>query len=72
MKTLKFGLIAIIATALLGLSGCSVQMGLASYDDVYYNPYDAEQYQEVQKCSQTPIMRDKKNMLKTQEHIMKD
>ncbi len=49
MKTLKFGLVAIVTTALLTLSGCSVQSGLASYDDVYYNPSDAEQYQEVEK-----------------------
>ena len=49
MKTLKFSFVTIVFTTILTLSGCTIQSGAMSYDDVYYNPNDEQQYQEVEK-----------------------
>ena len=51
MKTLKFSFVTIVFTTILALSGCTIQSGAMSYDDIYYNPNDEQQYQEVEKRS---------------------
>lgn len=51
MKTFKTSLLIIIITSALSLSSCSIQSGGLAYDDIYYNPSDMEQYQEVESMT---------------------
>ena len=51
MKALKISFFAIAITTIFSLSSCSVQSGMQGFDDIYYNPKDANQYQEVEKMT---------------------
>ncbi|MDD2191962.1 MAG: hypothetical protein PHO12_05420, partial [Bacteroidales bacterium] len=51
MKTLRISLVAIAITTIFSLSSCSVQSGMQGFDDIYYNPKDVVQYQEVEKMT---------------------